>query len=147
MDRNWGDDRLLATVLEWQERNPGKCIVVTLDYHLTSRADAHGLAWHRLDEKYQTAVRADPLMGEIKRELDQLKQAQPFASVHITSEDAKTFIRLERPRIVRLSEAEIEAEMAQVRSNHPKVGTTSTSLIASAYFRLSEVDQRRKFGH
>jgi hypothetical protein len=138
LSRDWGDDRLLALVLEREGQELGQCVIVTLDYNMTSRADTCGLASLVLEDRYRLPIPLDPELARLRHEVDRLSLAHQYASLAISSEDQSGAVQLPLPSSRPLTEEEVDEEMEEVRGEHPMISRTPQGMILGAYFSMGE---------
>lgn len=122
LSRDWQDDRFLATVLAHPQRKRGACCIVTIDYNMTSRADALGLRWQLLDERQRLRMPPDSELAQLRRDVEILRQQQRIARIEVSSSSPGRIFEIERPHFQPIAEADMQAELATLREDHPKLG-------------------------
>ena len=67
LDRSWADDRLLASILQYNEQHVDMpTFLVTDDFPMTLKATTRGIALLKMPEEYRLPIQPDPEEAKIK---------------------------------------------------------------------------------
>lgn len=148
LDKDRGDDVLIATIIEYKKENPDlDVILITQDTGPKLTARDHGIAALNLPDKLMLKEELHPLEKEnlvLKRQIDKLKYALPKPKVFFISDEArsnKIEVLLEEP--LPYPQEEIEEKIRALQEEHHYVSPTLSTIIPEEEYERynSELNQ------
>jgi len=137
LDTNYGDDRLLATALEWGEREDvSYCCLVTIDYGFATRVRDRPIECVLLDSLHRQPLKVDDRVQTLERQLKELMSDRRLAKLRLMPPDSKPVISVDRPPSVAATREQLEIEMEAVRKEHPRVSALPAFMAQSAMATL-----------
>lgn len=116
------DDRYLASVLEYRNRNNSECIVISADIGVAVKCKQIGIPCARPPEHLLLPEREDPLVSQnrnLQAENSRLKNLQPH--LKLASVESKNFVELLLTKPRYFSEDDVANSIDNLRQQYPPI--------------------------
>lgn len=101
LDRSWADDRLLASILHYNEQHTDMpTFLVTDDFPIVPKATVRGIALLKMPEEYRLPIQPDPEEAKIKelqKRLNELQSLSPRLTLQF--ENGLNYCSFQRPPV------------------------------------------------